>query len=64
MKNKKLFRVHARTETDAPKAKIFEALLNAPRFREALLREFEEKAQEMARRVIGEAMGMVEGHNS
>lgn len=29
--------------------------------REGGLREFEEKAQEMARRVVGEALGMVEG---
>ena len=60
MKNRKLFRVHARTEADAPKAKIFEDLLNSPRFRKALLREFEKKAKELARRVISEATGLPE----
>lgn len=59
MSDDKLFKVYVKRVEDAAKAKIFEDLLNAPRFREALLREFEKTANEMARSVMNEAWGLV-----
>lgn len=55
----KYFKVYPRRVEDAAKAKIFEDLLNAPRFREAILREFEKTANKLAKSVMNEAWNMV-----
>jgi hypothetical protein len=57
----KIFRVHAKDVEHQAQAQVFEDLLNAPRFRAALLAEFEARSKEMANRVISAACGIVEG---
>jgi hypothetical protein len=52
MKKDKMFTVFPRTEQDIEKARILEAIINAPKFRAALIGEFENKAQELAKSIM------------